>query len=853
MLLLVAVSLMFKGFSQNQTFITVDNNDKLHKVNIANCTDKVLNFCTNFTGSNLSIALDGNILYIVDNKGYLYSNTLDTLTGTTATCTKLGQFISKSTSIYGLTVGPGGIVYAGSGTIIETYNPTTNTFKTLAGNIPSQYTIGGDLLFWQGNLYEAVKNGSVNSLLKINLTNLSASTNYLTFTAPSVYGIASVEVPCSENKLYAFSDNTSSTDVYELDMVNKVQITTKTCTFPYKVYDAASIAETQSGTPPNSPTVVTPINYCQGDPVSALSASVTSTLDTLRWWTASSGGSPTGKPVPNVSSLSTGTFKWYVSAFDTSTKCESGRLLITVNVNAYPAVPTVNPSGTNTICNGNSLLLNSSAASGNQWYFNGAPIASATGTTYSATATGDYTVTTTNVNGCSKTSTPTTINVTNATINYPGSPFCPKGTQAVTLTGATGGQFTATPAGLNIDATTGLLDLSKSLTGNYTITYTVGPANCQFTTNIAINSISAAISYSPNAICQANSPVAATLASGSTAGGTFTAVPAGLTINSNTGTITASSSTAGNYTVTYTYGTAGVACGLLTTTSTVTINAPSASTIPAKICNGNKYTFNGVDYTVTGKYPVHFTNAVGCDSTATLDLTVYNPTSGGTINKSVCTPNLPFVWNGISYSTAGTYPFHLTNADGCDSTITLNLTIPTISIDSIKTTPENPVSAGTSIVAQVISASSIDSAKWLPSSLFSNTQTTQTFNALNDTFRISVTAYNSGCTDTASKLIVVTKNSNFIPNAIAPSNSSDPRISHFMVYGTSIKTADLTIFNQWGQKIFHSDDAKYSSGKGWDGTFNGTAQPTGVYVYVVKITYLNNVTETKSGSVNLIR
>ena len=852
MLLVVAVSLMFKGFSQNQTFITVDDNDKIHKVNIANCTDKVLNYCTNFTGSVLSIALDGSILYTVDNKGYLYSNSLDTSLGTTASCTKIGQFISKATNIYGLTVGPGGIVYAGSGTLIETYTPSTNKFGTL-GNIPAQYAIGGDLLFWQGNLYEAVKNGTVNSLLKINLTNPSTSTTYLTFTAPSVFGIASVEVPCSVNQLYAFSDNTSGgTDVFALDMVNKVQVTTKACSFSYKVYDAASIAETQSATPPNSPTAVSPVNYCQGDPVNALIANVTSSLDTLRWYTVTSGGAPTGKPVPTVSSSNLGTTNWWVSAFDTSTKCESGRLNITVNVYPYPAVPTINPTGINTICTGNSLLLTSSAASGNQWFLNGNNISGANAITYTATNAGDYTVTTSTVNGCIKTSTPTTLNITSASINYPGSPFCPKGTLAVTLTGATGGKFSATPAGLNIDSTSGLLDLSKSLTGNYTITYTVGPANCQFTTNIAINSISAAINYTPSAMCIANSPVAVTLAAGSTTGGSFTATPTGLTINSSTGTITASTSTPGTYTVTYTYGTTGVACGLLNTNSTVVINAPSSSITSANICSGNKYTFNGVDYNASGSYPVHLTNAKGCDSTATLNLVVNTPTSSS-VNKTICVPDLPFKWNGNTYNTGGTYVFHSTNAAGCDSAVTLNLTVPVISIDSIAANPSGPVTSGTSIAVQIVSASSIDSAMWMPTNIFSGNQPTQTINALDTSFRIIVTGYYKGCTDTASRQIVVTKNSLFIPNAFAPTNTSDIRISSFMVYGTSIKSADLTIFNQWGQKIFHSDDAKSTGGKGWDGTYSGQLQPTGVYVYVVKITYFNNVTETKSGSVNLIR
>ena len=848
-LLMVALFLISKVFSQNQTFITIDDFGRIHKINVSNCTDKMLNFCTNFNTTPKSIALDGNLLYIVDGFGYLYSNILDTTVGTTSYCTKLGQFISKSFNIFGLTVGPGGIVYAGSGTLLETYDPSTKKFGTL-GNIPSKYSLAGDLLFWQGNLYEAVFSGPVNSLLQINLANPGASTLYLTFTAINVYGIASVKVPCSENKLYAFSNKASfGTDVYAIDMINKVQASTITCSLNHNVYDAASVAETYFNSPPKPPVIITPVNYCLGDPVSALSAAVSSTMDTLKWYTQASGGTSTGNPIPAVSSNTVGTYKWYVSAFDTSFKCESDRQKITVNINPYPLVPVVSPVGTNIICKGNALLLTSSAATGNQWLLNGNNITGANATIYSATDAGDYTVTTT-INGCSKTSSPTTINVTNAAISYPGSPFCNKGTQAVTITGATGGRFTATPSGLNIDASTGLLDLGKSIPGNYIITYTVGQANCRFTTDIAVVSIAATIHYSPDTFCETNSPVDVQLSSGSTLGGTYSAFPAGIAIDSKTGTITASSSTPGTYTITYNVGTAGVACGILTTTTKATIHATSSSTTHAKICNGNKYTFNGVDYYVAGKYPVHFTNLVGCDSTATLDLEVKNPSSGGIVYQSVCPTSLPYIWNGNSYNAAGSYLATLTNAAGCDSTITLNLSIPTIKIDSIKTTPENPVISGAAIIAQVISAANIDSAIWLPSTLFNGLAATQTFYALNDTFTIRVTAYAGACYDTASKLIVIAKNSVYIPNAFTPSATNNTNLSTFKIYGNSVKTATMLIYNQWGQMIKQLDDPKQV---GWDGSYNGQPQPTGVYVYVVRITYFNNNTETKSGSINLIR
>jgi hypothetical protein len=73
---------------------------------------------------------------------------------------------------------------------------------------------------------------------------------------------------------------------------------------------------------------------------------------------------------------------------------------ITVTVHPVPATPTITVAGN---------ILTSSAASGNQWSFNGTVISAATGQTYSAQAAGNYSVTVT-ANGC--TSLPAVFNYT---------------------------------------------------------------------------------------------------------------------------------------------------------------------------------------------------------------------------------------------------------------------------------------------------------------------------------------------------------------------------------------------------------------------------------------------------------
>jgi len=66
----------------------------------------------------------------------------------------------------------------------------------------------------------------------------------------------------------------------------------------------------------------------------------------------------------------------------------------------------------------------------------------------------------------------------NASISYNGSPFCTDITasQLPIFSGTTGGSYSSSPAGLNINPTTGAINPSASSAGTYTINYTI-PAN----------------------------------------------------------------------------------------------------------------------------------------------------------------------------------------------------------------------------------------------------------------------------------------------------------------------------------------------------------------------------------------
>ena len=85
----------------------------------------------------------------------------------------------------------------------------------------------------------------------------------------------------------------------------------------------------------------------------------------------------------------------------------------------------------------------------------------------------------------------------------------------------------------------------------------------------------------------------------------------------------------------------------------------------------NSYTWiDGNTYTSSNTTASHtLTNSVGCDSVITLNLTI-NPTTNSTITDTSCAP---YTLNNQIYTASGTYTQTLTNSQGCDSIITLNL------------------------------------------------------------------------------------------------------------------------------------------------------------------------------------
>ncbi|WP_207625742.1 hypothetical protein, partial [Niastella populi] len=128
---------------------------------------------------------------------------------------------------------------------------------------------------------------------------------------------------------------------------------------------------------------------------------------------------------------------------------------------------------------------------------------------------------------------------------------------------------------------------------------------------------------------------------------------------------------AGSYDVTLT---SNAGCDSIATL-VLSVNPAVASTTEETICaNQLPYTWNGNTYNTAGSYDVTLTSATGCDSVATLVLSV-NPAVTSTTEVTICANQLPYTWNGNTYNAAGSYDVTLTSSAGCDSIATLTLIV----------------------------------------------------------------------------------------------------------------------------------------------------------------------------------
>lgn len=326
-------------------------------------------------------------------------------------------------------------------------------------------------------------------------------------------------------------------------------------------------------------------------------------------------------------------------------------------------------------------------------------------------------------------------------------------------------------------------------------------------------------------------------------------------------------------------------------TLNLTINPTSTSTDVQTTCNSYVW-IDGITYTANNNTATFtLTNSAGCDSVVTLDLTINNSTTSTDVQTS-CN-SLTWI-DGNTYSTSTNTPtFVLTNSVGCDSIVTLNLTIST----STKTTQNFIECQGFSITI----GTNTYNTTGIFTDVINGCDTMITNLTINDAPQFTLIKEDDNCGEhVGSVLVNVTSsippvtyiwntgssdsiisnlpagtytvtindgsgcsNANtinvldlkldcesfiFIPSVFTP--NGDGQNDEFLIQLKGLEFISLEIYNRWGTKFFESTQKN----RGWDGRTGTDTQATdGTYFFIVSYKTTDDEIMTKKGTLTLLR
>jgi gliding motility-associated-like protein len=509
--------------------------------------------------------------------------------------------------------------------------------------------------------------------------------------------------------------------------------------------------------------------------------------------------------------------------------CSATSSATAVTANALPTA-TITPAGATTFCAGGSVNLSAPLSSNYMWS------TGATTQSINITSTGSNTVTITDVNGCSATSSATAVTVNalpTATI-IPGSAttFCAGGsvnlsaplssnylwntgatTQSINITSAGSNTVTITdvngcsatssatvvtvnappvatitPAGATTFCAGGSVNLSAPLSNNYmwstgatTQSINITSTGSNTVTITDVNGCSA--TSSATAVTVNSLPIATITPGGATTFCTGGSVNLSAPLSSNylwsTGATTQSINitSTGSNTVTITDVNG---CSAISSATAVTVNPLPAVTInaggPTTFCSGGSVTLNstaGVSYlwssgqtgqsinvNNTGSRTVTMTDVNGCSATSTVTSITVNPlptvaiTPGGTLTfcsggsvTLTSTAGSSYVWSSgqttqsINVNSTGTRTVTMTDVNGCSATSSAtSITVNPLPIVAITPGGTLTFCSGGSVALTSTAGSSY---------VWSSGQTTQSINVNNTGTRTVTMTDVNGCSATS--------------------------------------------------------------------------------------------------------
>ena len=277
-------------------------------------------------------------------------------------------------------------------------------------------------------------------------------------------------------------------------------------------------------------------------------------------------------------------------------------------------------------------------------------------------------------------------------------------------------------------------------------------------------------------------------------------------------------------------------CGTLySDTLTIAVGPISSDTIYDEVCQGQPYQQNGFDISETETVGLdvltsvrNYTNAQGCDSVVTLVLTIHEPQEMS-YSVEICEGD-GYYANGFTILPTETVGadtllrvLNLQTADGCDSIIRLEATVIDTTLRIQNLTPD----FCEDMQAELVVVTNMTDYEWSTGEQMPNITVTVPGAYM-------VTASQGGCSVTARYVIEPCIFELYLPNAITPGRAEGLN-DYFCISEHAqgmINLFEISIFNRWGELVFYSTDKGFR----WNGEVKGQIYHQNVYNYVINYT-----------------
>jgi gliding motility-associated-like protein len=250
-------------------------------------------------------------------------------------------------------------------------------------------------------------------------------------------------------------------------------------------------------------------------------------------------------------------------------------------------------------------------------------------------------------------------------------------------------------------------------------------------------------------------------------------------------------------------------------------------------------------------------------SVATLSVT--SPVQGVTYNWYATATTDTSLFTGTSFTTPAlaaptTYYVSATNSTGCTSatrdTVAVNIlpVLPAPVVTVATTTPSSVTFSWAAVPGATGYEVSTDNGETYTTVSSGPSGLTDSVGGLKSGQSVTILVKAIGSTScqisAASAAVtgqVLTGDVVYVANAFTPNGDGRNDVLH--VLGQNIQTLKFYIYDQWGEQIFSTTSAQ----NGWDGTYKGTKEPVGVYVYYLEAVMNDGTSVKKKGTVTLLK